>query len=306
MNRPYRRRRNIHATEDYSYNQHLIKISWKDAKYVLSNLNESHKTVGMGGAGDPGYYVSEFEEATPGFLWASSRGLDILDENGITYEEVKKAVNSSTRTRSRRSVKASYADYLDTLDGGSNDFDPGEIYEIAVETLPPEDISHHESDLYLRKTPESTALIKRMRYRNSGLLSTFRSQIDGDIWYELPFCYGFDRLIQERQRNFGDNITSSRSIKASRPIMAMEVYELRDRYLESNPDGHFFDKETLKFFGERWSDMKVSKDLVDIKDYRGNVHTCYELVSKQRNAPGGTRTAYHYFDKDTFDLVYPE
>lgn len=78
---------------DYSYAHNLIKIAWKDAKFVLSNLNKSHKTVGMGGAGDPGYYVSEFEEATPGYMWASDKGLKILDENGISYELIKKATD---------------------------------------------------------------------------------------------------------------------------------------------------------------------------------------------------------------------
>lgn len=83
----------VEATEDYSYAHNLVKISWKDAKSVLSNLNRSHKTVGMGGAGDPGYYVSEFEEATPGYMWASDKGLKILDENGISYELIQKATD---------------------------------------------------------------------------------------------------------------------------------------------------------------------------------------------------------------------
>jgi len=66
---------------------------------------------------------------------------------------------------------------------------PGNICEIAMKTLPAEDIDHHESDLYIRKTPESTALINKMQYKDCGLLTTFRDQIEGDIWYELPFCY---------------------------------------------------------------------------------------------------------------------
>lgn len=63
---------------------------------------------------------------------------------------------------------------------------PGEIYAAAVATLPAEDIDHHASDLYLRKTPESTALLDRLE--NRALLSTFRDQ-DGAVWYELPFCF---------------------------------------------------------------------------------------------------------------------
>lgn len=86
------------TTEDNSYANHLIKISGKDAKYALSNLNKSHKTLGLYGVpGDAGYYVSEFEEATPGYMWASNKGLQILDDAGISYELIKKATMASTR-----------------------------------------------------------------------------------------------------------------------------------------------------------------------------------------------------------------
>lgn len=63
---------------------------------------------------------------------------------------------------------------------------PGDVYAVALATLPPEDIDHHASDLYLRKNPKSTAIIKRLE--NKALLSTFRDP-DGVIWYELPFCF---------------------------------------------------------------------------------------------------------------------
>ena len=64
---------------------------------------------------------------------------------------------------------------------------PGEMHQAAAAKLPPEDIDHHESDLYIRKTPESEALMARLTTRS--MLSCFRSQLDGRIWYELPFCW---------------------------------------------------------------------------------------------------------------------
>lgn len=63
---------------------------------------------------------------------------------------------------------------------------PGEIYAAALETLPAEDIDHHNSDLYLRKTPAAAALVARLE--NKVLLSVFRDPA-GDPWYELPFCF---------------------------------------------------------------------------------------------------------------------
>lgn len=63
---------------------------------------------------------------------------------------------------------------------------PGEIYAAAVSVLPAEDIAHHGSDLYLKITPASTALVCRLQ--NRALLSRFRDP-NGVGWYELPFCF---------------------------------------------------------------------------------------------------------------------
>ena len=63
---------------------------------------------------------------------------------------------------------------------------PGEIYAVAVATLPPEEIGHHASDLYLKRTPAAVALVDRLE--NKSLLSVFRDPA-GVPWYELAFCF---------------------------------------------------------------------------------------------------------------------
>lgn len=106
------------ATEDNSYANHLIKISYKDAKYTLANLNKSHKTLGLyGEPGDAGYYVSEFEEATPGFMWASDTGLKILDDAGIPYTRIEKY-----KIESSKKIKASDNPFYDKLSESSKRF----------------------------------------------------------------------------------------------------------------------------------------------------------------------------------------
>ena len=53
-----------------------------------------------------------------------------------------------------------------------------------------EDVDGYYSDLYLKVTPESTAFIKSLpfEYRIGGaFVSTFRSQIDNEMWYEIVF-----------------------------------------------------------------------------------------------------------------------
>lgn len=81
------------------------------------------------------------------------------------------------------------------------------------------------------------------------------------------------------------------------------VYELRDAYWEMNPGGHFFDKKTLKAFGERLSDMRLLKGVIKITDPLGEKHTCYVLSSIQRIPLVGKKRIHHFFDIDTFEDV---
>ena len=48
-------------------------------------------------------------------------------------------------------------------------------------------LDSHESDLYAKVTPESTALIQAYEFRCN--VRRFRSQIDGTDWYDIPFAY---------------------------------------------------------------------------------------------------------------------
>ena len=45
---------------------------------------------------------------------------------------------------------------------------------------------HHESDLYCKVTPESTALL--VAIHDPGV-STFRDRVTGDQWYDIPFAF---------------------------------------------------------------------------------------------------------------------
>lgn len=84
----------------------------------------------------------------------------------------------------------------------------------------------------------------------------------------------------------------------------MTVYELIRNYYRHNPDGHFFDRDTLKFFGERISDMRVLKHRPDITDCVGEVHEkAYVLSHRQEDFYGNKHRAYDYFDCETFDMI---
>lgn len=83
-----------------------------------------------------------------------------------------------------------------------------------------------------------------------------------------------------------------------------DLGDLRAAYYRTHPNGHFFDAKTLKFFGERASEMRLLKGTVTVTDVCGEKHTCYVVSSRQRPAPPlKPRRTYHYFDTTTFEDV---
>lgn len=62
-----------------------------------------------------------------------------------------------------------------------------ELYNALKEQMPPEYIDHHYSDLYVKATPTSTALIEQ--YEDKFLVSKFIDNIEHKLWYDIPFAY---------------------------------------------------------------------------------------------------------------------
>lgn len=81
----------------------------------------------------------------------------------------------------------------------------------------------------------------------------------------------------------------------------MTPSELIRNYKATHPRGHFFDTETLSFFGERVSNMRVND--VKVVNSEGQLMRAYKLTSLQRNAPIKPFYSVHYFDQSTFDEV---
>lgn len=81
------------------------------------------------------------------------------------------------------------------------------------------------------------------------------------------------------------------------------VYGLVNAYYAKHPHGHYFDHDTLKFFGERMSEMRLLKNKETVTDVSGDKHECYVLSSLQRKHPLGPRRKYTYFDVETLEDV---
>ena len=61
------------------------------------------------------------------------------------------------------------------------------IYKKALELMNENEIDNHNSDLYLKKTVVSDALISEYGFKEN--VKTFKDNINGEIWYDIPFEY---------------------------------------------------------------------------------------------------------------------
>ena len=61
-------------------------------------------------------------------------------------------------------------------------------FMMELDNIPAEDIDHWETDLYLRKTPKTTELIKT-KLPKDFKVTTFIDDIDKVPWYEIPFAF---------------------------------------------------------------------------------------------------------------------
>jgi len=49
------------------------------------------------------------------------------------------------------------------------------------------EIDNHESDLYVPVNADTQKLITKYRFRSN--VTTFVNQIDGKLWFDIPFAY---------------------------------------------------------------------------------------------------------------------
>lgn len=85
----------------------------------------------------------------------------------------------------------------------------------------------------------------------------------------------------------------------------MTVYGLMREFEVRGVNPYFFSRDSLKFFGNRISEMRVLKRTAKITDYDGTDHECYVLSVLHRNHPRGIPTrGYYYFDTETFERIH--
>ena len=84
----------------------------------------------------------------------------------------------------------------------------------------------------------------------------------------------------------------------------MTISTLIKNYKNNNaPHNHFFDKQTLRFFGESFHTMELLTNKMNIVDSLGKQHECYIIKSYQKNSPLESKFYYHAFDVKSFEHI---
>jgi len=80
---------------------------------------------------------------------------------------------------------------------------------------------------------------------------------------------------------------------------------LKGLYQRNNPAGHFFDKDTMRFFGDTMSNFKV-RDAGKVKTMTGNgieEAEAWELL-RRRPVKGGLHGHCAFFRKDNAEVIF--
>lgn len=75
--------------------------------------------------------------------------------------------------------------------------------------------------------------------------------------------------------------------------------ELKYQYQLHNPDGHFFDRKTMAFFGDTMRNFRVRAACIETMDGSRDVWELYRAKPVKRDL-----AKPHYFCKSTYKIVY--
>jgi hypothetical protein len=85
----------------------------------------------------------------------------------------------------------------------------------------------------------------------------------------------------------------------------MTATKLKSGYRRNNPEGHFFDRETMRFFGDTVRNFGVHGGVM-LSVLAENGIECVPVWSLYRKRPvkGGMYGHCAYFRKDSFEVVF--
>lgn len=158
---------------------------------------------------------------------------------------------------------------------------PANIKEKALEILPKEDVDVRDSDLYIKVSDKSKELINKLQFKNNGLLTTFRSPIDNEMWYDIPFANLDDYITSKTESNNNTYYYDIHIVEDEATGMGYSVFIKTTKHYDEDLDADAIVDEAIK-------QNKLDADEADYCDYVSEIseqeykdavpHTENELV----------------------------
>lgn len=134
--------------------------------------------------------------------------------------------------------------------------------------IPTEHIDHWQSDLYLKVTPETTALVNK--YRSKNHVTKFIDNIDHEPWYEVPFAYyEGEQLDSSRKLNSGSN--ADKSFKELKEIYSWSFKQYPDVTSVIGYKNIGFEQTNYTKQGSKWIEGKKESSNVDWEFYLNTI-----------------------------------
>lgn len=197
----------------------------------------------------------------------------------------------------------------------SEEFEVSELKKKAQEILPAEDIDTHDGDLYIKVSPKSTELLSHMKDKDSGLIKKFRSPIDENIWYEIPFANMQDDAKEKLGEDKSNGIVytiklNTKNIEEDPSEIKRVMKILTDAIINGDVNGQTFDKEGEKCL-EFTSEEEIIKESLEQNEEEGWGEDVLEICEpffekveqtmyEVRNAKRGS---YAHFGDTVLDLA---
>ena len=154
----------------------------------------------------------------------------------------------------------------------SKDYDFEGFYKEVMETIDEKDRDTYYSDLYLRVTPKSTALLDKYGISDGPFLSTFKDNIEGVRWYEIPFAnlgYWNDKFSKKdkvEESSTIDKIDADADDKKER-LKAFIAKKVDD--IDADRDYHLRKKGLKEEVEEKISEETIRTPRGTFKVYKG-------------------------------------
>lgn len=134
--------------------------------------------------------------------------------------------------------------------------------------IPAEHIDHWQSDLYLKVTPETTALINKYRFKKQ--VTKFIDNIDHEPWYEVPFAYYEDKQLDSSKKlNSGSN--ADKSFKELKETYSWSFKKYPDVSSVIGYKNIGFEQTTYTKQGSKWVEGEKESDNVDWEFYLNTI-----------------------------------